>query len=57
MVYQALRSLDFLVSLELFMTPMAMLADYVMPSAGSLERSMVQTYGGVANIAYGGPGE
>lgn len=55
MVYEALRGLDLLVSLELFMTPTAMLADYVMPIASSLERSMVQTYGGVANIAYGGP--
>ena len=55
MVYEALRGLDLLVSLELFMTPTAVLADYVMPITGSLERSMVQTYGGVANIAYGGP--
>lgn len=54
MVYEALRGLDLLVSLELFMTPTAMIADYVMPIAGSLEQSMVQTYGGVANIAYGG---
>jgi anaerobic selenocysteine-containing dehydrogenase len=56
MVYEALKNLDLLISLELFMTPTAMLADYVMPGAGSLERSMIQTYGGVANIAYGGPG-
>jgi anaerobic selenocysteine-containing dehydrogenase len=54
MVYEALRSLDLLVSLEQFMTPTAMIADYVMPIAGSLEQSMVQTYGGVANFAYGG---
>jgi thiosulfate reductase / polysulfide reductase chain A len=55
MVYAALKGLDLLVSLEHYMTPTAMLADYVLPMAGSLETSMVQTNGGVANMAYGGP--
>lgn len=54
MVYQALKELDLLVCLEQFMTPTAMQADYVLPMAGSLEKSMVQTNGGVANLAYGG---
>ena len=54
-VYEALKSLDLLVCLEHFMTPTAMLADYVLPMAGSLEKSMVQTNGGIANLAYGGP--
>ena len=31
-----------------------MLADYALPAAGSLERAVVQTNAGTANIAYGG---
>ena len=53
-VYEALKGLDLLVCLEHYITPTAMLADYVMPMAGSLEKTMVQTNGGVANLAYGG---
>ncbi len=53
-VYQALKSLDLLVVIDLFQTPPAMLADYVLPAAGSLERAVVQTNAGTANIAYGG---
>ena len=56
MVYTALKNLDLLVVLEEFITPTAMLADYVLPIAGSLEHSMVQTNGGVSNVAYGGTG-
>jgi anaerobic selenocysteine-containing dehydrogenase len=56
MVYQALKSLDLLVVLDEFITPTAMLADYILPAAGSLEHSMIQTNGGVFNVAYGGPG-
>ena len=52
-VYRALKSLDLLVVLEHYMTPTAMLADYVLPGAGSLEQSMMQMNGGVSNIAYG----
>jgi thiosulfate reductase/polysulfide reductase chain A len=54
LVYEAMEGLDLLVVLELFMTPTAMLADYVLPAAGSLEQSVLQTNAGVANIAYGG---
>ncbi len=54
LVYQALKSLDMLVVLELVNTPTTMLADYVLPIAGALERPMLQTNAGVANIAYGG---
>jgi anaerobic selenocysteine-containing dehydrogenase len=53
-VYQALKSLDLLVALELTRTPTSMLADYVLPIAGGLERSVFQTNAGTANIAYGG---
>jgi len=56
LVYRALKNLDFLVALELTRTPTSMLADYVLPIAGSLERSVFQTNAGTANIAYGGKG-
>lgn len=54
LVYEALKSLDLLVVLELFQTPTSMLADYVLPSAGVLERPLFETKAGTANIAYGG---
>ncbi|NLL19502.1 MAG: molybdopterin-dependent oxidoreductase [Clostridia bacterium] len=54
LVYQALKSLDLLVVLELFETPTAMLADYILPSAGVLERPLMETDAGTANVAYGG---
>ncbi|MCB2173505.1 molybdopterin-dependent oxidoreductase, partial [archaeon] len=54
MIYQALKSLDLLVTLELTRTPVTMLADYVIPIAGSMERPAFQTNAGVANIGYGG---
>ncbi len=54
-VHQALHSLDLLVVLEQFLTPTAMLADYVLPVTGSFEQPLMQTNGGVANVAYGGP--
>ena len=54
LIYKALKSLDLLVVLEQFPTPTAMLADYVLPSAGVLERPLLETKAGTANIAYGG---
>ena len=54
LVYQALKSLDLLVALEMQLTPTAMLADYVLPIAGGIERPVLQTNAGTANIAYGG---
>lgn len=54
LIYKALKNLDLLVALEYFKTPTAMLADYILPSAGGLERPLFQTHAGIANIAYGG---
>ncbi len=53
-MHAALSSLDLLVALEYTMTSTALLADYVLPVAGGLERPLFQTHGGTANIAYGG---
>ena len=55
LIERALRSLDLSVSLELFHTPVTALSDFVLPMAGSLERPVLQTNAGVANLAYGGP--
>ena len=55
LIHEALKSLDLLVALELFPNSVSALADYVLPMAGSLERPVLQTNAGVANIAYGGP--
>jgi thiosulfate reductase / polysulfide reductase chain A len=53
-VYEALKSLDLLVVLELFQTPTSALADYVLPSAGALERALFETKAGTSNLIYGG---
>lgn len=55
LIERALRSLELSVSLELFHNPVTALSDYVLPMAGSLERPVLQTNAGVANLAYGGP--
>ncbi len=54
LIYEALKNLDLLVVLELFQTPTSMLADYVLPSAGALERPLFETKAGTANLIYGG---
>lgn len=41
LVYEAYRRLDFLMVADLFMTPVAQLADVVLPAAGWLERSSI----------------
>ena len=54
-VFEALMGLDLLVVLDYYMTPTAMIADYVLPAAGAIERPVLQVHGGVANMGYGGP--
>lgn len=53
-VYDALMSLDLLVVVDYYITPTAAIADYVLPSAGAMERATFQAHGGVANFTYGG---
>lgn len=53
-VYRALMGLDLIVVLDYYLTPTASIADYVLPSAGAMERPTFQAHGGVANFAYGG---
>ncbi len=50
----ALMGLDLLVVLDYYLTPTAAIADYVLPSAGAMERATFQAHGGVANFVYGG---
>lgn len=54
-VFKAFMGLDLIVVLDYYMTPTASIADFVLPSAGAIERPLFQAHGGVANIAYGGP--
>ena len=54
-VFDALMGLDLLVVLDYYLTPTAMIADYVLPAAGAIERPVLQVHGGVANMGYGGP--
>ncbi len=55
LIYQALKGLDLLVVVDLYRTPTGMLADYLLPAAGGLERPVLQTNAGTANLIYGGP--
>jgi anaerobic selenocysteine-containing dehydrogenase len=54
--YEALTSpnLDLLVVMDLFMTPTAQLADYVLPTAGFLERSDISAHWGLGNFFVAG---
>lgn len=54
-VFKALMSLDLIVVLDYYLTPTASIADFVLPSAGAMERATFQQHGGVANNVYGGP--
>lgn len=53
LVYQGLKALDLLVVMDYFMTPTAMLADYVLPATDWLERP-VFVGKSLWNVVYGG---
>ncbi|MBW1801248.1 MAG: molybdopterin-dependent oxidoreductase, partial [Deltaproteobacteria bacterium] len=53
LVYEALKSLDLYVVKDLFMTPSAQLADYVLPTAAWIERPNVEPFGGAFRIVAG----
>ncbi len=53
-VLKALLGLDLIVALDYYITPSSALADYILPSAGAIERATFQAHGGVANFVYGG---
>lgn len=55
MVYKALKSLDLYIVLDHWMTPSAMLADYVLPCASWHERPLLWDFGGYGR--YMGAGE
>ncbi len=50
LIYQALKNLDLLVAMEYWMTPSAMLADYVLPAASWIERPLMTTTYGVSDF-------
>ncbi len=51
MVLQALKSCEFLVTVEYWMTPSAFYSDYIFPAAGALERPVMHTnYGATDSI-------
>ncbi len=51
MVLQALKSCEFLVTVDYWMTPAAFYSDYVFPAAGALERPVMHTnYGATDSI-------
>ncbi len=54
-VYNALMGLDLIVVIDYYLTPTAMIADWVLPAAAAMERPTFQAHGGVANMVYGGP--
>jgi anaerobic selenocysteine-containing dehydrogenase len=50
LVYKALEALDLMVVHDYFMTPTAMMADYVLPAADWLERVVVSPIAGMRNF-------
>ncbi|MFC1951551.1 molybdopterin-dependent oxidoreductase [Chloroflexota bacterium] len=53
LVYEALKALDLLVVQEVFMTPTAMLADYVLPTTDWMERPFLKAHS-LGNVFCGG---
>lgn len=48
-IYEALKKVDLLISMDYWLTPSNMLADYILPSAGWLERPVITTTYGVSD--------
>ncbi len=54
MTLQALKQCEFLVTVDYWMTPTALLSDYVFPAAGALERPTIVTHYGATDSFMGG---
>ena len=54
MTLEALKKVEFLVTVEYWMTPTALLSDYVFPAAGALERPTIVTHYGATDSFLGG---
>ncbi len=54
MTYAALRKVEFLVTVDYWMTPTALQSDYVFPAAGALERPTIVTHYGATDSLMAG---
>ena len=54
MTLAALKKVEFLVTVEYWMTPTALFSDYVFPAAGALERPVIVTHYGATDSVMGG---
>lgn len=54
MTLEALKQCEFLVTVDYWMTPTALLSDYVFPAAGALERPTIITHYGATDCIMGG---
>ncbi len=54
MVLEALKKVEFLVTVDYWITPTALLSDYVFPAAGALERPIIVTHYGATDSLMGG---
>ena len=54
MVLEALKKVEFLVTVDYWMTPTALFSDYVFPAAGALERPIIVTHYGATDSLMGG---
>ena len=54
MTLAALKKVEFLVTVEYWITPTALMSDYVFPAAGALERPIIVTHYGATDSVMGG---
>ena len=54
MTLAALKKVEFLVTVDYWMTPTALFSDYVFPAAGALERPIIVTHYGATDSVMGG---